>query len=185
MKPCSYDSYPYYKQLIGPLREVSRRLGYALTVHGSLVRDIDLVAVPWSDGAVSAKILAKAIQHKAREIVGYAEPHPVESTSTNPKWFRDGLNGYVRKMGRITAKPHGRKSWTFHLLRTHDGPYIDLAVMSRVIYSSARRPLSERTWSEGCNLIFSLMNSNTSASLSNRVLDVGPFPLISIGRSAS
>jgi hypothetical protein len=52
MKPCSHDSHAKYELLIEPLRAVARSLGYALTVHGSLVRDIDLVAVPWTSDAV-------------------------------------------------------------------------------------------------------------------------------------
>jgi hypothetical protein len=133
VKPCTYDSYPQYKQLIEPLREVAHRLGYALAVHGTLKRDIDLIACPWTSHAVPGRALAKAIQCKAREIVGYAEPHPMEMTCSNPKYFRDGLTGYAAKCGRIAAKRHGRKCWTFHLTRTHDGPYIDLSVMPRSI----------------------------------------------------
>jgi hypothetical protein len=120
-----------YEVLIGPLREVARRLGYTLAVHGTLKRDIDLIACPWTFQAVPAKTLAKAIQHKAREIVGYAEPCRVSARSSNPKYFRDGLMGFAPKVGRIAAKPHGRKSWAFHLTPNQDGPYIDLAVMPR------------------------------------------------------
>lgn len=127
MKLCEHDSFPFYQRLIGPLRDVARKLGYALGVHGTLKRDIDLIACPWSEAAVSGKTLAKAIQHKAREIAGYAEPHPRETR----KWFRDGVTGYVPKFGRISSKPHGRRCWTFHLIPTHDGPYIDLSVMPR------------------------------------------------------
>lgn len=130
-KQCEHDSHADFERLIDPLREVARRLGYALAVHGSLVRDIDLVAVPWTNDAVGGRTLARAIQCRAREIIGYAEPHPVEATSSNPKFFRDGFSGYCVGVGRIYPKPHGRKSWTFHLRRTHDGPYIDLAVMPR------------------------------------------------------
>jgi len=127
-KPCNYDSRPAFDQIIEPLRDVAKRLGYAIAVHGTLKRDIDLVAVPWSRSAVAAKTLAKAIQHKTREIIGYAEPHPME----RQKYFRDGLAGFAKGHGRMTAKPHGRRSWTFHLLPTHDGPYIDLSVMPRI-----------------------------------------------------
>jgi hypothetical protein len=133
MKPCNHDSYPLYKQLIEPLREVARKLGYALGVHGTLKRDIDLIACPWTSSAVSAKVLVRAIQAKAREIVGYAEPHPHEAKSSNPKYFRDGMGGYVGGFGRITAKSHGRRVWNFHLVPTHDGPYIDLSVMPRTV----------------------------------------------------
>lgn len=131
MKPCNHDSHADYDRLIEPLRDVARRLGYALAVHGTLVRDIDLIAVPWVDDAVPARTLARAIQGRAREIIGYAEPSPIEARARNPVWFRNGLSGYVDNVGQIFGKPHGRKCWTFHLRQTHDGPYIDLSVMPR------------------------------------------------------
>jgi hypothetical protein len=105
-------------RLIEPLRDVARKLGYALGVHGTLKRDIDLIACPWAWNAAPAKTLAKAIQHKAREIVGYAEPCRSDARSSNPKYFRDGLMGFAPKVGLIAAKPHGRKSWAFHLTPT-------------------------------------------------------------------
>jgi hypothetical protein len=126
-RECGHDSYPLYKQLIGPLRDVAIRLGYAIGVHGTLKRDIDLIACPWESSAVSAGVLVRALQAKAREVVGYAEPHPRE----RKKWNRDGVTGFVRGHGRISAKPHGRRCWTFYLYPTHEGTYIDLSVMPR------------------------------------------------------
>lgn len=131
MKPCDWDSRPLYETLIGPLREVARRLGYALTVHGTLKRDIDLVAVPWATEAAPARTLMRALRAKTRELVGFAEPCRSEARSSNPKWFRDGLTGFARGFGRISAKPHGRKGWVFHLTPDQSGPYVDLAVMPR------------------------------------------------------
>lgn len=132
MRPCPHDSFPLYKSLIGPLRDTARKLGYALGVHGTLKRDIDLIACPWTSSAVSARVLARAVQAVARRVVGFAEPNPIEiKRSSNPKYFRDGLAGYVEGFGRITAKPHGRRCWTFYLTPSFDGPYIDLSVMPR------------------------------------------------------
>lgn len=91
----------HFDRLIEPLRAVARDYGYALTVHGSLERDIDLVAVPWIDSASSAADLAEAIRVKAD---GYLRP--------NEQWPR--------------RKTHGRLCWSFHL---GGGPYIDLSVM--------------------------------------------------------
>lgn len=130
-KPCNHDSHELAEKLIGPLREVARRLGYAIGVHGTLKRDIDLIACPWTSSAVSARTLVRALQAKAREIVGYAEPGRIEMNSSNPQWFRDGCAGYIKGHGRITKKPHGRRCWPIHLTPTQDGPYIDLSVMPR------------------------------------------------------
>ena len=105
-----------YERLIGPLREVARSLGYALCVHGSLKRDIDLVAVPWAEEVVTPQELAEAIRSKAVEVnpIGVAFIKPEE----NDRFHRDGCPG---------MKPHGRYCWGFHL---GGGPYIDLSVMS-------------------------------------------------------
>lgn len=45
MKPAS--NAPVYAALYAEFAEVFRRHGYALAIHGSLVRDFDVVAVPW------------------------------------------------------------------------------------------------------------------------------------------
>lgn len=131
MNPCDWDSRPHYERLIEPLRDVARRLGYALTVHGTLRRDIDLVACPWAEDAVSAKTLVRALRARTREVAGHAEPCRAEAASSNPKWFRDGLAGYAPSVGRMAAKPHGRRGWVFHLTPSQVGPYVDLSVMPR------------------------------------------------------
>lgn len=38
-----------YQAFLPELRKVARSCGYALAVHGSMERDLDLVAVPWVD----------------------------------------------------------------------------------------------------------------------------------------
>jgi hypothetical protein len=130
-KPCAWDSRPLYEKLIGPLRDVAQRLGYALTVHGTLKRDIDLVAVPWTTAAVSAKVLVRALRARTGELVGWAKPCRSEARSSNPKYHRDGLAGFVRGFGRVLAKPHGRRCWVFYLTPDQPGPYVDLSVMPR------------------------------------------------------
>lgn len=37
--------------IIEMMREIARRFGWAIGVHGSLIRDIDLIAVPWTADA--------------------------------------------------------------------------------------------------------------------------------------
>lgn len=103
--------------LIPALREVAESLGYALAVHGSLSRDIDLIACPWTSEAVEPRVLAEAIQKKAIEINGFAFPLHNEDEEYN----RAGCPG---------AKPHGRLTWVYHL---GGGPYIDLSVMPLLI----------------------------------------------------
>jgi hypothetical protein len=103
-----------YERLIGPLREVARLLGYALAVHGSLARYIDLIAVPWADGAVSAVVLAEFLIQSIRQnnngiaLVLNDGKDPNDETRRNP-----------------AKRPHGRLAWAIHL---GGGPYIDLSV---------------------------------------------------------
>lgn len=88
--------------LIVPLREVARRHGYALAVHGSLSYDIDLIACPWRDLATTPESLVEAIHKAVDAIVGPSKPE-------GP-----------------TQKPYGRQAWVIHM---GGGPYIDLSVM--------------------------------------------------------
>lgn len=103
-----------YELLIEPMRQDARRLGYALAVHGSLARDIDLVAIPWTGEAVSARALAETLGRTIERINGVAYRKENEDT----EYFLRGTPG---------AKPHGRLGWVWHL----GGTYIDLAVMPR------------------------------------------------------
>jgi hypothetical protein len=106
-----------YERLITPLRFVARHHGYALAVHGSLARDIDLIAVPWSLGASAAATLVEAIRAEAEEISG-----------ATAFWLNDDradLRDYTRR--NPEPKPHGRLGWSIHLAGT--GVYIDLSVM--------------------------------------------------------
>lgn len=83
------------------LVEVARARGYALTVHGSMARDLDVVAVPWTDRAAEPFVLAEALRDRVGGV---------------------GHNGWPLPR----AKPHGRLAWSIHL---GGGPYIDLSVV--------------------------------------------------------
>lgn len=102
-----------YEKLIDPIRAVARDDGYAIGVHGSLSRDIDLIAVPWAEHCSHPAVLAEAIIARCREVNGFAELHPLE-------------RGAYFVCGCPWSKPHGRLGWAIQL---GDGIYIDLAVM--------------------------------------------------------
>lgn len=86
-----------YPQLV----EVARANGYALALHGSLQRDLDLIAVPWAEAAVSPVELIRALG----QVFDLEPNHPID------------------KPGK---KPHGRLSWTLPLWW---GAYLDISVM--------------------------------------------------------
>lgn len=108
----------YAERLIPKLRERAQVLGYALGVHGSLARDIDLIACPWASTAVPAGELAEALRQVAEHECEWAFMEDDKDAAT-PDYFFKGSPG---------AKPHGRLCWSFFL---PGGPYIDLSVMPR------------------------------------------------------
>jgi hypothetical protein len=103
-----------FHQLIAPIRETARRLGYAVGVHGSLRRDIDLIAVPWTAEAVSADELVAAIVATIECVNGLA--FVINDATACP-------NDFTRRSPQ--PKPHGRLGWSVHL---GGGPYVDLSV---------------------------------------------------------
>ena len=62
------DIYRYYRLILPRIRTVARKSGYAITVHGSMKRDLDLVAVPWVRRHLLPITLVRRIQ---REITGF------------------------------------------------------------------------------------------------------------------
>lgn len=84
-------------------------VGYALTIHGSVGRDLDLVAIPWTTAAVSAEEL---VEHVCK-------------TMDDQVFFSD-----ADKNGKHGEKPHGRRCWSLHL-KAWTGSFIDLSVMPR------------------------------------------------------
>lgn len=51
----------FFVSRVPAIREAARACGYAIGLHGSMRRDLDLIAVPWRDGASSKDELAHAI----------------------------------------------------------------------------------------------------------------------------
>jgi len=51
----------FFLSRLPSIREAAREHGYAIGLHGSLRRDMDLIAVPWRDGASDKDKLAHAI----------------------------------------------------------------------------------------------------------------------------
>lgn len=76
----------FYVSLYRDLVKVARRHGYALCLHGSLHRDLDVVAVPWTHDAIGADELVEALRHESGG----------EYSGTS-------------------AYSHGRRAWTFQL----------------------------------------------------------------------
>lgn len=106
MKPLAL----YYLTYLDRAKKAAHDLGYCLAVHGSMERDLDLLAVPWVEAAAEPEALAEAV--------------------------RDGVNGRFEqgREGRPnpTQRPHGRLAWSILLGQDEDnfaGAYVDLSVM--------------------------------------------------------
>lgn len=107
----SRDFICIYAQILPRLRTVAREHGYALGLHGSMRRDLDLIAAPWTDDAKSAKELVDAL---AVSCGGF-----VVGADLGGKWTAE----------RGTAQPHGRESWNICF---GGNPFLDVSVMPRM-----------------------------------------------------
>jgi hypothetical protein len=106
-----------YAVTYGRLVKVARELGYALAIHGSMGRDLDLIAAPWTSEAVSAEELAEAIREHTG---GFLKPSEEDD---------------YHRFGKPGCKPHGRLCFAYQL---GGGPYVDLSVMPRYDDSGIR-----------------------------------------------
>lgn len=103
-----------YDLLIEPMRARARELGYTLAVHGSIERDIDLIAVPWTHESVKQTVLAQAMREVIQIVNGSVVIDDIDSSAYG-------------QAGRPGHKAHNRLVWSYHL---GGGPYIDLSVMA-------------------------------------------------------
>ena len=78
--------------ILPAIREAARFQGYAVAVHGSLKRDIDLVAVAWTDQAGPPEDLVRVVQGAIGGVLGNCL-----------------VQGGMDKPG---VKPHGRLAYT-------------------------------------------------------------------------
>ena len=105
-----------YATYYGILKEIAKNHGYALAVHGSFVKDMDLIAVPWVDFPSAHETMLQEMY----EMIGYDR----------------GKNAlpYTSKEN----KPHGRTSYT---IPTGAGGYVDISITSVLFY----QPISNKS----------------------------------------
>lgn len=97
---------PDYARIFTVARVLAWQEGYALAMHGSFTRDLDLLAAPWTDKACEP-------EHLVQRILGACEN--LREQHSNP-----GL------------KPHGRKVWTLIFSAFGDPRFVDLSIMPRL-----------------------------------------------------
>lgn len=108
-----------HMRILTPLRAVARRHGYALAVHGSLARDIDLIAIPWTDAAGKPEPFVREVVEEVRRVLGFCvlAAKGADGQTVNDDDYLPG-----------TPKPQGRQAWT---IVVSGGTWIDLSVMPR------------------------------------------------------
>ena len=111
------------KEAIFYMRVAARTKGYALATHGTLRRDIDVVAVPWTDEASSAEELARYIT----DALVNAE------MSYSTAWEVAGPSRENKPLGRIGFSIPLK--WKWH---TGHAPYIDLSIAPRLSGEAAQ-----------------------------------------------
>lgn len=101
-----------YSQILPRIRAAAKELGYAIAIHGTMTRDLDLIAVPWIEDAAEPAALVKMI---AESVSGY-----IIGDRTDER-------GHVSEHPH--EQPHGRMSWN---ICWGGKAFIDLSVMPRV-----------------------------------------------------
>ena len=96
---------PDYARIFTVARLLAWQEGYALAMHGSFTRDLDLLAVPWTDKASEPG-------HLVRRILAACE-------------------NLREQHGNPGEKPHGRRVWTLVFSAFGDPRFVDLSIMPR------------------------------------------------------
>jgi len=65
-----------YPQAVETAREVARAHGYAVAVHGSMMRDLDLIVVPWREECAPADKLLDVLCMAWGGTAGRVQRHP-------------------------------------------------------------------------------------------------------------
>ena len=95
---------PIYAAAMYPeLAQIARSHGYALAVHGSLARDLDIIAIPWVEDAGEPQAIINDILEKFA----------------------------VTLVGEIGHKPHGRTAYTLSIGWGHCA--IDIQFMPKLM----------------------------------------------------
>lgn len=127
MKPATRA--PFYACMYHGLCETARKHGYALTIHGTVTSDLDLVAIPWTEEAVSAVELKDALMAhiSAVDYEGLTRRQfPENEDLVQQILTKERERKEVEDATGATIKPHGRRAWNLYL---DAGAKVDLSVM--------------------------------------------------------
>lgn len=91
---------PDYARIYSQVRIIAWQYGYSCCAQGSFTRDLDLLLVPWTDGAT---MHIEAIVARIADVCG------------------------LRIQGEPSEKPHGRKAWSLLLPGFSEVRWVDLS----------------------------------------------------------
>jgi hypothetical protein len=102
---------------------VARERGYALAIHGTVTSDLDLIAIPWTEEAVSGEELRDAL-------MAHIDACDFEGSLVRFGLSKEMASQIAAQHGQEKAlKPHGRVAWNLYL---EHGCKVDLSVMPRL-----------------------------------------------------
>jgi hypothetical protein len=104
---------PDYARIFTKARCLAWSEGYALVLHGTATRDLDLLAVPWTNGACEPEHLIQRVE--------------------------DACD--IKVTVPASVKPHGRLTWTLTFKEFGDPRFIDFSIMPRVMPTPPNGPL--------------------------------------------
>jgi hypothetical protein len=113
---------PVFACIYPGLADIARKHGYALAVHGSVVTDLDLIAIPWTDQAIDAEEIKNILMEHV-SAMDYLTLLQHEGLSRE---HAEQVNNRIQESKE--EKPHGRLSWNLYLGL---GAKIDLSVMPK------------------------------------------------------
>jgi hypothetical protein len=117
-KPISHKA-PMFAWMVPRIQEIARKHGYAIGLHGSMNRDLDLMAVPWVDPADSPEALIEDIRLDIGGMI-------IEDGTPGGRWSEEKGEFIAAVVEQPSRKPHGRLAWNIHL---DGGICLDISVM--------------------------------------------------------
>ena len=99
-----YGRATFYASIWDDLRNAAFDCGWALGLHGSLAKDMDIMAMPWTEDA-------KPVEDMIQSLIDCFTPNPFDDISKRP----------------ILGKPNNRVVYTIHIWKDL---YLDVNVIN-------------------------------------------------------
>ena len=80
-----------YAAMLNGAREMAAHHGYALAIHGSMSKDFDIIAIPWTETCSQPNILIAALS--------FTLHHLVDGVAVGPEFKPHGRLAYAIPMG--------------------------------------------------------------------------------------